>query len=95
MQSSHQPINSGSAQISLSTIPHISLTPSSKMPTQQGTDWSGCSQQTKEKQASELALQQRIEGERLKRQEEKQHHKDEHRKEEEIRKQLENAKKEK
>ncbi len=42
-----------------------------------------------------MALQQRIEAERLKHQEKKQRHKDEHRKEEEQRKQLDNAKKEK
>jgi hypothetical protein len=65
------------------------------MLTRQGTDHLGRAQQMKEKQAAKLALQQRMEAERLKHQEEKQRRKDKHRKEEEQRKQLEDAKKEK
>ncbi len=65
------------------------------MPTRQGTDCSGRAQQMNEKQAAELALQQRMEAEHLKHQEEKQCRKDKHRKEEEQRKQFEDAKKEK
>jgi hypothetical protein len=94
-QSSHWPVDSGSAQSSSLTILLISLTPSSTMPTRQGTDCLGRTQQMKEKQAAELALQQRMEAEHLKHQEEKQCRKDKHRKEGEQRKQLEDAKKEK